>query len=130
MKKRKPGPKLKYETEAQRKAANREFQKKWRELNPERWREIQFKAQDKCRRKLGMKKRKRVPQEYFGRSEIEKLEARVAELEREKKEGIDSLLENRVKHLETELKDILLDLEEVLKDNKETKEAVKWGKEV
>jgi len=127
---KKPGPKPKYKTKAQRKAANREFQKKWRELNPEKWREMQLKAQDKYRRKLGIKKRKRVPQEYFRRSEIEKLDARVAEIEREKKEGSDSPLENRVKHLETELKDILLDLEEVLKDNKETKEAVKWGKKV
>jgi len=95
----KRGRKPKYKTKAERIQAKKETRKKWEERNS--------------------KKLKKYQSEWHKAHYIPK---------HQRPESIAyTRLNERVTELETEQKEILLTLEEVLKDNKRLENLIKWG---
>jgi hypothetical protein len=121
--KKKPGPKKKYKTAAERKAAQREYSRKYREANREKIRaaaRIYYRKQGKpARGEFNIKFAKIADC-------ISELKAEIANLK--KPSDSTSQFENRLAALEKENKDILKDLEEVLQDNRKLQDEMKWGK--
>jgi len=117
---------VKGKSEAQKKAEMRAYLYEWRKKNPEKYRKTQLKAK---RNFLAKSKLETLMRRHSGYeavlNRLDTLEAKFAEQENQKQDSAP--FEKRLAALEQENKEILLDLEEVLKDNAETRKAVKWG---
>ena len=108
----------KQKTEEERKKAAREASKRWREKNPEKALAASKKWQ--AENKERVKKMQNERYEKIRAAKFAEKESRLASLL--------TPLKNRIEALESENKEILLSLDEALKDNKRVVDYIKWGK--
>ncbi|MDR2582053.1 MAG: hypothetical protein LBC75_01060 [Fibromonadaceae bacterium] len=104
------GRPLKYKTDKERKEAIKKSERAYYRRN-----------RKKIKAKAKSKKYKEYQKEYQ-KNRYERIKKVLAS-----KDVDTSALEKRITELETEQKEILLTLEEVLKDNKRLENLIKWG---
>jgi len=117
----------KYKTEAERKAARKATRNKaaraWARRNPDKIRAYQKKNRERIlkTRKVWEKKNINKIKEWSKARYIKIKEALNS------KTADTAAFEERIAKLESEIKDILLTLDECLKDNKKLENLIKWG---
>jgi len=125
------GKRRKYKTEAEAKAAHYEAIKRWRAKNPDYQNKYRLKNRDAVRansrrwKKANPEKVNECQRKWHKRI-METMHSKAADMSAF--EARFTALEAEVKEFKKDKEEILLTLEEVLKDNKRLENLIKWGK--